>query len=436
MFRGLVLSWGILAASALAQSPAANLGASQGTPVPATIMPESLRSFNPLALAVTWNDGRWQIVHGSDVLKDFGSSERDARQAFRIIQELGVNQHGTIGSLQPAMEYWLINGRAPQNMPRDGLLVQPLEPSRLQVQQTFTQWTLRDGMRTLFSFGEREDNARLALEVIRKYGFTQLGTMGIGAPKMYVFFGRATATVMGAPDVSATTLHTARMTPPHFSRIAKNSDGTPHVEKAVANGLEGLAPAVVPPLRTPEAPRSTVPGPAAAWHDPPHLGPFQPAAPVTAEGRDRMVFDWRRVEVRVDGAEWKLTLGRQVLGSFGTDALAARLALSAMRYYRFRELRHAGNDASGPEYYLASPQAPKGVLIGLYAEPFQPEHVEVRMLEGRYIVVDGIHPLMDFGARKAEAEQLVAQIRQQKYNRLCRVSPFNTTGMMFLVRAE
>ncbi len=436
MSRGLLLSWVLLATSALAQSPAANLSPSQGTPAPATIMPESLKTFNPLALAVTWNDGRWQIVHGSDVLKDFGSSERDARQALRIIQELGVNQYGTIGSPQAAMEYWLINGRAPQNMPREGLLVQTLEPGRLQVQQTFTQWTVRDGMRSLLSFGERENDARQALAVIRKYGFTQLGTMGIGAPKMYVFFGRTTGAETGVPDPPATSLHTARMTPPHFSRIAKNADGTPHIEQPASNGLERLAPAVVPPLAPPEPPRSTPQTPATTWHDPPHLGPLQPATPAPADGRDHMVFDWRRVEVRLDGADWKLTLGRQVLESFGTDALAARLALSAIRYYRFRELRHAGNDGLGTAYYLSSTQAPRSVMIGLYAEPFHPEHVEVRMLEGRYSVVDGIHPLMNFGPRKAEAEQLVAEIKRQKYNRLCKVSPFNPTGMTFLVRAE
>ena len=102
MIRGLLLSWGILATTALAQMPVANTRPSSSAPAPAEIMPETVRSFNPLALQLAWNDRRWQIVHENDVLKEFGPHEQEARQALRMIQELGVNQYAQGDGRTPA----------------------------------------------------------------------------------------------------------------------------------------------------------------------------------------------------------------------------------------------------------------------------------------------------------------------------------------------
>jgi hypothetical protein len=146
-----------------------------------------------------------------------------------------------------------------------------------------------------------------------------------------------------------------------------------------------------------------------------------------------VAFDWRQVQLRLDGAAWKLTAGQQTLAGFGSNALNARLALSAMRYYRFTEQRHAGNDPTGPAYYLASAQAPRGVMLGLNAESFQPERVEVRSLDGGFAVADGAHVLMYFGSRQAEAAKLVETIKRQKYDRLCRLGEYGEQGMAMLV---
>ena len=47
------------------------------------------------------------------VLKDFGRNEREARQAWYLIRELRLNQHATIGTPRPVVEYWLHDGHAP-----------------------------------------------------------------------------------------------------------------------------------------------------------------------------------------------------------------------------------------------------------------------------------------------------------------------------------
>jgi hypothetical protein len=398
-------------------------------------MPETVRSFNPLALQLAWKDRRWQIVHENDVLKDFGPHEQDARQALRMIQELGVNQYGTIGTPHPVMEYWLIDGKAPQSLPRGGLVVQPMEPGRLEVQQTFGQWTLRDGARAIFTFGEHEEDARQALAVIRQYGFTQIGTLGLGTPRMYIFFGRPTGVLPGSPGSQNAGLTSGHLKTPQFSRVAKNADGTPHVEKPkTPTGFERVATGVVPPLTPPGPSRSTVGAPTTAWHNPPHFGPRQPAS--IASASDRLAFDWRQVQIRLDGTEWKLVAGATVLGSFGSNALDARLALSAIRYYRFTEQRHAGDDSTGVPYYLGNSQSPRNVMIGVFAEPFQPDHVEARQTDGGWALVDGQRVLMQFGSRQAEAEYLVKAIKREKYDQLCKLGPLGSEAMTFLVRSK
>jgi hypothetical protein len=396
-------------------------------------MTETLRSFNPLALGVAWKNRRWLIVHGEDVLKDFGSSEQEARQALRMIQELGVNQYGTIGSPRPVMEYWLIDGQAPVNLPRGGLVVQPLEPTRLKVEQTFRQWSLRDGVRSLFTFGDKEDDARRALEVIRKYGFTQIGTLGLGAPRMYVFFGKPTGEFPGIPATTSVGVSAGRMASPHFSRIAKNGDGTQHVEKPAPNGLQQMAPAVVPPLAVPGPARQPFAAASTSWHNPPHFGPITNSGAV---GADRLAFDWRQVQLRLDGTQWKLTAGSHVLGNLGTNAINARLALAAMRYYRFTEQKRAGEDGAAAAYYLASPQAPRNVMLGLCGQSFQADRVEVRQVDGGFVVAEGHNVLVHFGPHREEAQKLADAIKREKYDRLCKVGDPGMEAMTMLVHSR
>src|SRR5437870_475377 len=75
---------------------------------------ENLVRFDPNQVDVQWVDNRWELVAGGKVLKEFGHKEMEARQALRIIRELGLTQLGTVGSPRPVLEYWLVNGNAPQ----------------------------------------------------------------------------------------------------------------------------------------------------------------------------------------------------------------------------------------------------------------------------------------------------------------------------------
>ena len=404
---------------------------------------ETLRNFDPAALTLSWNNRRWQIVNKNEVLKDFGSREREAREALQLIHELGVNQYGTIGVPYPVMEYWLINGQGPRALAPGGLRVLDLEPNTLRVEQVQGQWCLCSGQRVVFSFGGRADEARQALGIVQKYGFSQVGVLGKASPSMYLFFS--------LPTDSQPTMRVGgssrAMTTPRFSRVAKNADGSPHIEMPAANGgLAGLVAPVVPPLPAGQGalPPGTAPAePAIAsrqstfWREQPHFGRTNlVSTPLSQSGAERVAFDWRQVQMRQDMGAWKLMAGSVELGNFGASVQDARMALAAMRYYRFTERLHAG-DAQHPfSYYLPNAQAPHGLMMGLAAETFEPEKLSVEKAADGYALTAGKQVLVRLGDRADEARDLLEVIKRNKLDRLCKVGEPGKAAMTFLVRSR
>src|SRR5260370_1058653 len=115
----------------------------------------------------------------------------DLRRALRAVQGLRLTQHGPVGpSQQPALEYWLSDGRAPEGFV-PGLRPLAIDLPTLHAEQTQGQWCLRDRHRVLFNFGLKGDDARQAEAVIRKYGFTQVASIGPAAPALVVFLTSA-----------------------------------------------------------------------------------------------------------------------------------------------------------------------------------------------------------------------------------------------------
>src|SRR5262245_32949883 len=125
--------------------PAAPGVATPAPQEPAVAVPENLHTFDHRAVRLAWINRRWLLVHNGEPIKDFGSNERDARLALRLIHEYGLNQHGVVGSPQPVMEYWLSDGKPPRSLAAGGLRSLSVDPARLRVEQVNGQWCLRDG---------------------------------------------------------------------------------------------------------------------------------------------------------------------------------------------------------------------------------------------------------------------------------------------------
>jgi hypothetical protein len=150
---------------------------------------ENLVSFDPERLELNWSSLHWQLRSGSVLLKDFGPDAKAAQQTLQVIRELRLNQYGTVGSDRPVLEYWLSNGQAPCGL-ASGLRVFPLDQRSLRVEKTYGQWCLRDAYRILLNFENNEEDARNALAVLRKYRFTQVGSIGAANPPLLIFLTR------------------------------------------------------------------------------------------------------------------------------------------------------------------------------------------------------------------------------------------------------
>ncbi|MFO0925759.1 MAG: hypothetical protein U0736_01820 [Gemmataceae bacterium] len=152
---------------------------------------ETLRTFDPQQVRVGWINRRWVLVHNSEVLKDFGPNEYDARIALRLIHELQLTQVGTVGAPNPVIEYWLSHGQPPRAIPRSTLRTVSLDPSRLRVEQVAGQWCVREGTRTLSCFGPNRAEAERAVAVFTRYGFTQAVLVGQVTPAMTIYLSGA-----------------------------------------------------------------------------------------------------------------------------------------------------------------------------------------------------------------------------------------------------
>src|SRR5262249_42311023 len=157
-----------------------------------------------------------------------------------------------------------------------------LDPARLKVEQVQGQWVVRDPQRVLFNFGDRPDEARQALEVVRRHGFRQVGVVGQAAP-LVVFLAQPAGPAGPLPATPAPgggsrqfgSLHSSRSKVPPVVKQAE--PGTPD--------LSGIVTGTVPTLPPPAAPAAFDARPghrsSTSWRSQPHFGPRPPASPLT-----------------------------------------------------------------------------------------------------------------------------------------------------------
>jgi hypothetical protein len=415
-------------------------------------MREALLTFDPQRADVVWSQNHWQLVVDGQVLKDFGRREVEARVALRVLRDLHLTQHGAIGSPHPVMEYWLSDGRAPHGL-TSGLHILQLDPGHLRVEQVQGQWTVRDPNRVLFNFGTQETDARQALAVMQKYGFTEVGTLGsAGGPTMLVMLGRGGE---GAGKADPNLPHL----PPHQPPLRPSSSNDPNALKSPASKppLADVSPVVTPVIpalhQEPATRKQSVNAfghsetvevlsagePSLPKRTPPPLPAREPAAGWQSRGAlatewiDRTQFDWRQFQLRQEGGQQTLQAGNLVLARFSNDH-DARQALAAVQHYRFTEQDRIGRPQAYCSYFLCNGQPPRGQFVGVRGEPFQPDKLSVSRVEDRWAIVNGEKPLVWFGDRPEEARVMLDVIQRNQFDRLCHIG--DDRGLSFFVRSR
>jgi hypothetical protein len=362
---------------------------------------------------------------GGMVLKDFGRRDAEARQALRLIQELGLTQRGTVGRPAPVMEYWLAGGRGPQGL-TTGLRRLPLDIKSLRVEQVQAQWCLRDDQRVLFNFGLYPAEARRALAIIRKYQFTQVGLIGQAVPSMLLF--------LSEPDDGAGGM---ALTPSHTHKDSSNA--TAGKTARTPDGMFGATvTAAVPPLREGDSLlRRAHPIVFKGQQDRSARNAGRnPGLPGWDEQGEWVPLDWRQVQLRQEEGVWNLAAGSYVLASFGVDEQAARQALAAVRHYHFTEHCRVGQPVPVFSYFLVNGQAPRGLVFGLSSQAFQPDKLSVQPLGRQWAICSGDLVLLLLGEDADEANRLLEAIRRNQFDRLCRIGPSEKESMTFFVRVH
>jgi hypothetical protein len=374
---------------------------------PAEASPPSavrLTSFDPAQTDLRWTDNRWRLEAGGRLLKDFGRHEADAREAARLVRSLHLNQHGEIGTPRPVMEYWLSNGQAPTG-PVPGFRALPIQQATLKVEQVRGQWCVRDASRVLFNFGGHEAEAREAHDVIRRHGFNSVGYVGRGGPTMLVF--------LAGHDTPAPAAMPRPETP---------------------------APAKVPPVKPPEIKPPSVGAAAIAPESMPFArqlsGPVGVAAGNPGSGVDRIPFEWRSLQVRREGKDWKLMSGGYTIADFGPNERDARMAHTMMQFYRCSEHCRIGQPTAVFDYFLSGGQAPRGSMLGVERVPFRPSELVVQQNSTGWVITDATRTLFRFGENEQAARQALKDIQTYRFDTICRVGRAAPHQLNVLVRAR
>jgi hypothetical protein len=121
--------------------------------------------------------GRWKIVVGNMWMLDFGDNAAEARQALQIIKHYKMNQQCFVGRPDPSMEYYLVDGKAPTgSMPGEDCI--GFNPDKIRVARIGNRWKIVEGSHWILDFGSSESEARIAYDIITKYGFRYICFVG------------------------------------------------------------------------------------------------------------------------------------------------------------------------------------------------------------------------------------------------------------------
>lgn len=130
-------------------------------------------SFDPATITLRQENGRWRIISGTRWLFDFGNNSDAADQALSILRHYRMNQVCTVGTSTPAFTYLLAQGGIPAG-PMGGEDCVAIDPATVTVQKLQNRWKIASNRRVVYDFGTRESDARHAVAVIKRYGFTHI----------------------------------------------------------------------------------------------------------------------------------------------------------------------------------------------------------------------------------------------------------------------
>ena len=366
--------------------------------------PENKFSINVNDLNLKRISSGWQLWHGARLLRDFGASEANARDALRVYRDLRPTEWAIIGTGKPIVEYGLLNGRTPLAAPvqspeeaRNGVpvvptgdnnrpivtgagarMILPIDFHTVRVEAVRGVWCLRDDYNILINFGADKGNAEQALGVVRKYGFNRLGIVGEPASPAMSYFFAVSEAVAAAPAKSAI------------------------VQIGLQSQIENMARVGIP------------------------------VAGVGYVG-EMVRFDPNKVDVRKEGSEWVVVGGSEVLGRFGPTEWIARDAARTIQDARFTEFCKVGS--AGLTFFLVDGRSPTRVPFNAKGREFDLNSLKVSKSGDRFVITENNRYLFDC-ASPEEGETLIRVLKYYQFDQLCHLGPSPRLGVSFLAKTR
>jgi hypothetical protein len=316
----------------------------------------SLVGFDPDALTLKRVNNRNQLWAGNQLLKDFGVQESEARDALRLIRDMGYNQYGTIPGATPAFEFWLRDGEALKG----GLAVRnvvPFNAAAIQVENISGAWVVRDDKMMLYNFGTQRQAAEQAFAVLRKFQFSQLG-------------------VIGLPNPAMTYLVVGNFARPPQSPVPSASPAREIVQQVAQQGL------MIPEVG--------------------YVGARTP-------------IDQRKLDVAKVGVNWVLVHDKETLGHFGPNMNDARAASRMLLNAHITEVVRVGK--SGFPIYLSNGQPPRSAGLGFNNIRLQPSAMKAQMVNNVACLVEEGRIVFELPSME-DAELLLRTLRHFKIDQI------------------
>jgi len=139
---------------------------------------------------------------------------------------------------------------------------------------------------------------------------------------------------------------------------------------------------------------------------------------------DRIPFNRANLAVAQFGGRWKVVEGNHWMIDTGASKSEAERIVEIIKHYKLGSMCFVGRPTCGDVtpmmYWLTdSGVAPSGSLAGEDCIAFDPAHLTVIEVGGRWKVAEGAHWLLDFGAGHGNAVAALHFIRKYGFSEMC-----------------
>lgn len=140
------------------------------------------------AVELKRDKGDWKLMHGSDVLANFGASEWTGRDALKLVQDLRFTEFCRFNA---DITFFLVNGQAPTRVPFAAQATR-FDREALKVKlASGGKYGLYEGQGRQLFVCDTEKEAEQLLKLIHQYGFDTTCQVGLGAKSSMRFLAKS-----------------------------------------------------------------------------------------------------------------------------------------------------------------------------------------------------------------------------------------------------